>query len=176
MWFAGVLGPKMVMEIVIFAHWFKSAFLMRIVLQITSCLGDAKSDNNSSWLSTFGSLCVHWKGGVRVINWVIRNTWFKFWFNLFCNQEKLTHGSNLIYKIAFANTLCCWLRITNSWFQELLWFSETDIKELGVRNSAHRARIVSSLVALRAKYERGEFGMLCIGWLDTPAAFNYSPG
>ncbi|CAB3361083.1 Hypothetical predicted protein [Cloeon dipterum] len=39
--------------------------------------------------------------------------------------------------------------------EELLWFSEADIKELGVRNSAHRARIMSSLVALRAKYERG---------------------
>ncbi|XP_059486098.1 breast cancer anti-estrogen resistance protein 3 homolog isoform X2 [Neocloeon triangulifer] len=39
--------------------------------------------------------------------------------------------------------------------EELLWFTEADIKELGVRNSAHRARIMSSLVALRSKYERG---------------------
>uniref|UniRef100_A0A3F2YX51 SH2 domain-containing protein n=2 Tax=Anopheles farauti TaxID=69004 RepID=A0A3F2YX51_9DIPT len=33
--------------------------------------------------------------------------------------------------------------------EELLFLSEADIKKLGVRNNAHRARIVSSLVALR---------------------------
>lgn len=39
-------------------------------------------------------------------------------------------------------------------FKDLLQFSEGKIKELGVRNSAHRARIVSSLVILKNKYEK----------------------
>ncbi|KAK7788514.1 hypothetical protein R5R35_014442 [Gryllus longicercus] len=39
--------------------------------------------------------------------------------------------------------------------EELLCFSEEDIRSLGVRNSAHRARVVSSLVALRSKYDKG---------------------
>lgn len=41
-----------------------------------------------------------------------------------------------------------------------MYFSEADIKQLGVKNSAHRARIVSSLVALRDKSDKlkkGEF-------------------
>ncbi|XP_058056767.1 breast cancer anti-estrogen resistance protein 3 homolog [Anopheles bellator] len=33
--------------------------------------------------------------------------------------------------------------------EELLFLSEADVKKLGIRNNAHRARIVSSLVALR---------------------------
>jgi len=33
--------------------------------------------------------------------------------------------------------------------QELVMLSEADIRELGVRNGAHRARLVSSLVMLR---------------------------
>ncbi|XP_031617097.1 breast cancer anti-estrogen resistance protein 3 homolog isoform X2 [Contarinia nasturtii] len=37
--------------------------------------------------------------------------------------------------------------------EELMYFCEADIKQLGVRISAHRARIVSSLVAFRDKYE-----------------------
>lgn len=44
--------------------------------------------------------------------------------------------------------------------EELMYFSEADIKQLGVKNSAHRARIVSSLVALRDKSDKlknGEF-------------------
>lgn len=41
--------------------------------------------------------------------------------------------------------------------EELIYFCEADIKQLGVRNSAHRARIVSSLVALRDKHERGMY-------------------
>lgn len=36
-----------------------------------------------------------------------------------------------------------------------MYFDEADIKQLGIRNSAHRARIVSSLVALRDKHQRG---------------------
>lgn len=36
-----------------------------------------------------------------------------------------------------------------------MFFDEADIKQLGVRNSAHRAHIVSSLVALRDKHQRG---------------------
>jgi hypothetical protein len=40
--------------------------------------------------------------------------------------------------------------------QDLLMFTEADIKKLGVKNSAHRARVVSSLVALRTKYEKGK--------------------
>jgi hypothetical protein len=39
--------------------------------------------------------------------------------------------------------------------QDLLTFTEADIKDLGVKNSAHRARVVSSLVALRTKHEKG---------------------
>jgi hypothetical protein len=39
--------------------------------------------------------------------------------------------------------------------QDLLAFTEADIKDLGVKNSAHRARVVSSLVALRTKHEQG---------------------
>ncbi|XP_058123354.1 breast cancer anti-estrogen resistance protein 3 homolog [Anopheles ziemanni] len=35
--------------------------------------------------------------------------------------------------------------------EELLFLTEADIKKLGIRNNAHRARIVSSLVALREK-------------------------
>ncbi|XP_049288693.1 SH2 domain-containing protein 3C isoform X1 [Anopheles funestus] len=35
--------------------------------------------------------------------------------------------------------------------EELLFLGEADIKKLGIRNNAHRARIVSSLVALREK-------------------------
>lgn len=49
--------------------------------------------------------------------------------------------------------------------EELMFFCEADIKQLGIRNSAHRARIVSSLVALRDKWQRGEccyFIFLCI--------------
>lgn len=53
--------------------------------------------------------------------------------------------------------------------EELMYFCEADIKQLGVKNSAHRARIVTSLVALRDKYERGQNGkfitsktLLCI--------------
>lgn len=40
--------------------------------------------------------------------------------------------------------------------EELLHFSEAQIRDLGVKNSAHRASIVSSLVALRNKYDRGQ--------------------
>ncbi|KAJ8966248.1 hypothetical protein NQ314_003663 [Rhamnusium bicolor] len=36
--------------------------------------------------------------------------------------------------------------------EDLLEFSETDIKDLGVKKSSHRARIISSLTCLRAKY------------------------
>lgn len=41
-------------------------------------------------------------------------------------------------------------------FQDLLEFSEGNIKDLGVKNAAHRARIVSSLVALKSKYQKGK--------------------
>ncbi|KAL9692082.1 hypothetical protein quinque_015765, partial [Culex quinquefasciatus] len=33
--------------------------------------------------------------------------------------------------------------------EDFLYYSEADIKKLGIRNNAHRARIISSLVALR---------------------------
>lgn len=39
--------------------------------------------------------------------------------------------------------------------EDLLTFTEADIKDLGVKNSAHRARVVASLVALRMKHEKG---------------------
>lgn len=35
--------------------------------------------------------------------------------------------------------------------EELINFDESDIKQLGVKNSAHRARMVSSLVALKGE-------------------------
>jgi hypothetical protein len=35
--------------------------------------------------------------------------------------------------------------------KELIGLNESDIKELGVKNSAHRARMVASLVALKGK-------------------------
>lgn len=35
--------------------------------------------------------------------------------------------------------------------EDLINLSESDIKELGVKNSSHRARMVSSLVALRGE-------------------------
>lgn len=35
--------------------------------------------------------------------------------------------------------------------EDLINFTETDIKELGVKNSSHRARLISSLVALKGK-------------------------
>ncbi|XP_073987360.1 breast cancer anti-estrogen resistance protein 3 homolog isoform X2 [Rhodnius prolixus] len=40
--------------------------------------------------------------------------------------------------------------------EDLLEFSEGNIKDLGVKNAAHRARIVSSLVALKSKYQKGQ--------------------
>lgn len=45
--------------------------------------------------------------------------------------------------------------------EELMYFDEADIKQLGIRNSAHRARIVSSLVALRDKHHRGPGKLVC---------------
>ena len=35
--------------------------------------------------------------------------------------------------------------------EELMNLNESDIKDLGVKNSAHRARVVASLVALKGK-------------------------
>lgn len=40
--------------------------------------------------------------------------------------------------------------------EDIIDFSERDIKDLGVKMSSHRARIVSSLTALKANYY-GEF-------------------
>ncbi|CAL1546498.1 unnamed protein product [Lymnaea stagnalis] len=39
--------------------------------------------------------------------------------------------------------------------EDLLYVSESEIKELGIKNGAHRAKIVSSLRILRDKYEKG---------------------
>ncbi|XP_058450330.1 SH2 domain-containing protein 3C isoform X2 [Malaya genurostris] len=39
--------------------------------------------------------------------------------------------------------------------EDFLYHSEADIKKLGIRNNAHRARIISSLVALREKSSTG---------------------
>lgn len=39
--------------------------------------------------------------------------------------------------------------------EDFLYYSEADIKKLGVRNNAHRARIISSLVALRENPSTG---------------------
>lgn len=46
--------------------------------------------------------------------------------------------------------------------EELMYICESDIKQLGVRNSAHRARIVSSLVAFRDKYEHGTLNKVTV--------------
>lgn len=40
--------------------------------------------------------------------------------------------------------------------EDLLDYTESQIRDLGVKNSAHRACIASSLVALRNKYDRGQ--------------------
>lgn len=40
--------------------------------------------------------------------------------------------------------------------EQLINKSEAEIKQLGVKNSAHRARIVTSLTALREKYKRSK--------------------
>lgn len=45
--------------------------------------------------------------------------------------------------------------------EELMHYTEADVKRLGVTKSAHRARIVSSLVALRDKAVRLRLGGKC---------------
>lgn len=40
--------------------------------------------------------------------------------------------------------------------EEILHFTEVDVKEMGVKNAGHRTRMVSSLKALAAKYEKGK--------------------
>lgn len=50
--------------------------------------------------------------------------------------------------------------------EELMYFDEADIKQLGIRNSAHRARIVSSLVALRDKHRKGGPGKFTV-WMSS---------
>ncbi|XP_077505333.1 breast cancer anti-estrogen resistance protein 3 homolog isoform X1 [Amblyomma americanum] len=39
--------------------------------------------------------------------------------------------------------------------EEILWMSERDVKDLGVKNGAHRAILVSSLIVLKRKYDKG---------------------
>lgn len=41
--------------------------------------------------------------------------------------------------------------------EEIINLSESEIKELGIKNSAHRARMVSSLVALKGKFKAAKF-------------------
>ncbi|XP_026688391.1 uncharacterized protein LOC113472800 [Diaphorina citri] len=41
--------------------------------------------------------------------------------------------------------------------EEILHFTEVDVKEMGVKNAGHRTRMVSSLKALAAKYEKGQY-------------------
>lgn len=41
--------------------------------------------------------------------------------------------------------------------EELLHFTEKNIKDLGVKCSAHRARIFTSLTALKEKYNRSKY-------------------
>lgn len=40
-------------------------------------------------------------------------------------------------------------------FKDLLNLTEADVRNLGLKNSAHRAKIISSLRILKEKYERG---------------------
>jgi hypothetical protein len=40
-------------------------------------------------------------------------------------------------------------------FQNLIYLSEADIKDLGLKNGGQRAKIVSSLRLLKDRYERG---------------------
>ena len=53
---------------------------------------------------------------------------------------------------------------TTSVLQDLLYLSEVQIRDLGLKNSAHRAKVVSSLRILKEKYERTRGGklMLCL--------------
>lgn len=39
--------------------------------------------------------------------------------------------------------------------KDLLNLTEADVRNLGLKNSAHRAKIISSLRILKEKYERG---------------------
>lgn len=57
-------------------------------------------------------------------------------------------------------------KISISYLQDLLDFSEANIKELGVKNSAHRARIVSSLVVLKKKYNKGKTLFFALFYLN----------
>lgn len=41
--------------------------------------------------------------------------------------------------------------------EDLLDLDEREIKKMGVKNSAHRARIISSLMALKDKYNRSKY-------------------
>jgi len=53
--------------------------------------------------------------------------------------------------------------------QELLTLSEGDIRELGVRNGAHRARLVSSLVMLReAQLRQGKSSLTTLIFRAAP--------
>lgn len=84
-------------------------------------------------------------------------------FNYFCCCCKM-FASNIVAKLnpEFKKHFFSFLsRGTESFskfigLEELMYFCEADIKQLGVRNSAHRARIVSSLVAFRDKYKHGK--------------------
>lgn len=48
--------------------------------------------------------------------------------------------------------------------EDILHLTEANIKDMGVKNSSHRARIMSSLTALKEKYEcRKLFFFYCPG-------------
>lgn len=42
-------------------------------------------------------------------------------------------------------------------FQDLLEFTGRDILDIGVKNGAHRTRLISSLAILKEKYNKGQF-------------------
>lgn len=66
-------------------------------------------------------------------------------------KKKKNHSKSILH---FPNSTESFTKFIG--VEELMYFCEADIKQLGVRNSAHRARIVSSLVAFRDKYEHGK--------------------
>ncbi|BFZ20308.1 hypothetical protein BsWGS_23347 [Bradybaena similaris] len=60
--------------------------------------------------------------------------------------------------------------------EDLIYATESEIKELGIRNGGHRAKIISSLRILRDKYEKGRItGSSAVNLQRTPSASSSVP-
>lgn len=46
------------------------------------------------------------------------------------------------------------VKIFYIYLQDILWMSERDLKEIGIKNGSHRARMMSSLTILKGKYNK----------------------